>query len=50
MYEKSKTMPHCVDVHRLLPIECLCVFLEGKLGDDTRLGIFISTVDFILFS
>lgn len=36
IYDKSKTMPHCVDVHRLLPIECLCVFLEGKLGDDTR--------------
>lgn len=32
IYEKSKTLPHCQDIHRIFAIECLCVFLDN----DTR--------------
>lgn len=37
IYKLSLKSQHCRDVHRLLPIECLCAFLEGEEGDKLRL-------------
>ena len=37
IYKLSLKSQHCKDVHRLLPIECLCAFLEGEEGDKLRL-------------
>jgi phospholipase B1 len=36
IYTLSLQSPYCVDVHRLLPIECLCAFTAGALGDKLR--------------
>ena len=36
IYQLSLRSEHCVDVHRLLPIECLCAFLGGEEGDKLR--------------
>jgi phospholipase B1 len=36
VYEKSKNIPHCKDIHRILPIECLCIFADGEIGDKLR--------------
>ena len=36
VYEISLRSKHCVEVHRLLPIECICAFTPGEEGDKLR--------------
>lgn len=36
VYEISLKSKHCIDVHRLLPIECICAFAPGEEGDKLR--------------
>ena len=36
VYELSLKSKHCVEVHRILPIECICAFAPGEDGDKLR--------------
>ena len=36
IYKLSLQSPHCVEVHRIFPIECTCAFLPGDEGDKLR--------------
>ena len=36
IYKLSLKSEHCKDVHRILPIECICAFAYGEEGDKTR--------------
>ena len=36
IYKLSLQSPHCVEVHRIIPIECICAFLPGAEGDKLR--------------
>ena len=36
VYELSLKSKHCVEVHRILPIECICAFALGEEGDKLR--------------
>jgi phospholipase B1 len=36
IYELSLKSSYCKDVHRLIPIECVCAFTEGKEGERLR--------------
>ena len=40
----TMTSAHCREVHRILPIECICAFAPGKEGDKLRFDSLLTFV------
>ena len=38
IYKLSLKSEHCSNIHRILPIECICAFAPGEEGDKLRFG------------
>ena len=38
IYKLSLKSEHCSDIHRIIPIECICAFAAGEEGDKLRLA------------
>ena len=47
-YKLSLKSGHCREVHRILPIECICAFASGKEGDKLRCATYVGSTSRLL--
>ena len=40
IYKLSLKSEHCSNIHHIIPIECICAFAAGEMGDRLRLAFY----------